>query len=210
MKWLASIFMLIQIPLMVLNLLGAVVAFIWLVCLGQWRIIAIGIGSFFGATTLIGIALAPGLLLLPLAMATENRSRVWIFMLIGLSQAYTTAVIIGWCASVLYYARILATIAHALPVWLWSYEIVTGPWAYMSSREQHSNSRSNSVFHVLFLSIAYVIAALSAWLGRASFQTCVVILTAIMLISWTVQIAIFALESAEEQRRKNPFEIARD
>lgn len=115
----------------------------WLICLGQWRIILIGIGSFLGASTFIGIALTPGLILLPFAKAFKSKSRILTFLVLGLPQAYTTIVTVAWCAAVLHYTRLLATTTSPLPIWLWGYKIATGPWAYMSSYDQRTDPKSN-------------------------------------------------------------------
>jgi len=193
------------VPLIIMNLLGGIVALIWLICLGQWRVIFAGLLSFLCATFLISFALAPGFLFGLVAVAVSSKKPDSRFVLVtsaALSQLYTTAVITAWGSIVLYFCLRMATPSSLLPVLLFGYEVATGPWAALAARDQQSDSRSNSVFHVLFLSVGYVIAAASPWLGGISVPTSFIILAVTMAVSWVFQLVIFIAEFSAERRER--------
>jgi hypothetical protein len=59
----ATIIRLISIPVMLLNLGGGIVGGIWLVVLGKWGLLGIGLASVFISSIGLGLALTPSMLL---------------------------------------------------------------------------------------------------------------------------------------------------
>src|SRR5207237_7369565 len=76
MKALTAIITALSIPLMILNMLGAVVSGIWLIVIGQWTPVVEGIVWFIVSSFLLGFALAPGLLLAAPAVWFAERRKI--------------------------------------------------------------------------------------------------------------------------------------
>lgn len=93
-----AIFSMILIPLMFLNMFGGIVSGIWLAVLGQWWAIGYGIAGLFLSTTLLGLAMMPGLIFAaPAAILADKGKLVLAFPLMLLSQLYTYVIVTAWC-----------------------------------------------------------------------------------------------------------------
>jgi hypothetical protein len=200
---LLALYAVLQIPLMVLNACGAVIAGTWLCFLGEWGVVLLGLVCFVGATFLMPFVLLPASLF-GLALVARSGEmpdgRLVPIVMVALSQIYITAVITAWGSLVLYVCARMATPGSLFPVLLLGYEVATGPWATLAAKDHQTDSRSNSGFPVLFLSVGYVVAMVFIWLDGAIIQTGFIVLAAAMALSWIVQVVIFAIEFSADRR----------
>jgi hypothetical protein len=58
----------LSIPILILNMLGGIIAGIWLSFLGEWILIVIGIVLLFTSHLYLSFLMLPGLLFAPIAM----------------------------------------------------------------------------------------------------------------------------------------------
>lgn len=203
MKAYSALIPIMGIPMLAMNIAGGLVAGVWLLFLSEWRILFYGLVSIFSASWVIGLLLAPTLLLIPLASRFEKNPNGAI-VIASLSQIYTTGTILIWGFCVLMlFTRIAASRNHPLPFFLWSYEVATGPWAFLASHDQRADPKSNSIFSVYFLSIAYMLALLAFWLGGITGSTAFIIMAVVMSLSCAFQLAIFIAAFREEIEMKN-------
>jgi hypothetical protein len=139
------------LPLMLLNFVGGIVGYIWLVFLGEWSVIGIGIlATVFGAFV-CSVALAPGLLVSVPAVGMYSRggvARIASFPLMLIGLAWTFAVMCVW--AVWWFAYFMsAGVLSILPALLVAYSVATAPWVYMAQKEAQSgdgNAASTAFF----------------------------------------------------------------
>src|SRR5690606_4777318 len=101
---------------MLLNLLGGVVAGIWLAVLGEWGTLFRGLGILIGGALTISLFMMPGLLLAAPAASLHTSGKRLGFYFFGLmSLLYTYGVLAGWCVLVLLYFLNRADSASEIP-----------------------------------------------------------------------------------------------
>jgi hypothetical protein len=126
-----------QLPIMLLNFFGFIVAIIWLLVIGQWGSVVAGVFTIFIASFVLGLALLPGMIIsAPGIYFANRRITIGIYFFGFLAGVYTYAVITAWCGGVTFYFLRNAP-SHAFwPLLIWSYGVATSPWTYMAQREQ--------------------------------------------------------------------------
>jgi len=176
-----------MVPLILLNLLGDIVAGVWLAALGEWWAIGYGIASMLFGTFLLGIAMMPGLAFgAPAVLLYEKGKTYLAFPLLVLSEFYTYALVSGWCLFVFFAFMSRANHHNAWPLLIWSYGAALGPWIYMAQQEQNDASSLTSFFG----QVAYVVMAL--WLvifGSTTLRGLALVFSAVMFTGMCIQIA---------------------
>ena len=188
MQGLTALIAAFSISLMLMNLFGGIVSGVWLACLGEWKILGIGllVGSF--AAFPISIALMPAILFaLPSAKLIERGKIRLGIVLSAPATLYTVAVMAAWCYLVFSVAFGLAAERHPIPILLWSYGVATGPWAYMASKEDRGSEAGASTMYVFFISLAYLLMVAMRLIGDAEFWTCFTALIVVMLLALVFQ-----------------------
>ncbi len=129
----------LALPLMLLNLLAGIVGGVWLLLLGKWQLVALGLASTIGGTFIISLLLLPGtLIMLPFmrdAPDAQPRSALFVVAagLIGLG--YTYCVMGAWAIMAFKVMTSDAGSAAKIPALLWSYAASTAIWNHMAQRE---------------------------------------------------------------------------
>ncbi|MDB4618240.1 hypothetical protein OAG53_01045 [Akkermansiaceae bacterium] len=204
MKTLIPILTALTIPLVLMNLLGGLVSGIWLAFLGEWKAIGFGILLLIISSFAIGIAMLPGLLFAaPAAAAIEKSNNALGIFFAGLSSIYTGVVMFGWAMFVFLFFNKISDSASVIPMLLWSYGAVTGPWAHMAQKdEQASGGRGNSLafIPVFFLSIGYLLMIVTALIFGATLLTCASIVGVSLLLG---SVVVFSAAVAEDRARRN-------
>ena len=190
---------LFSIPLMIINLLGGIVSFIWLAVLGEWSIIGYGIAGLVFSTFGIGLAMMPALLLImPAAALYEKGSKFGFYIFSFLGTLYTITVLCIWCLGVLFFFAKLADSSSFIPVLLWSYGIATGPIASMAQKEQNDYA----FISTFFAQIAYILVLIIILFSRVSLLDVSIIFGVIMFIGLIIQFTIASqIERAEQESR---------
>src|ERR1039458_8887908 len=91
-----------------LNTLGPVIAGIWLLFLGEWKLVLISfLATALLASKLIGLALVPQVAIAgPAFYFAKRRNRILTYFFIFLSHLYAAALMVGWSVMVLDYFKI--------------------------------------------------------------------------------------------------------
>lgn len=185
-------------------MLGGIVSGIWLAFLGEWKAIGMGIVLLIASTFILGFALMPSLIFAaPAAKALEAGKNSVGMLLGGLTSLYTSAVMLGWGMLIFIYFYKQADASSLIPMLLWSYGAVTGPWAHMAQKdEQASGGSGNSLafIPVFFLSVGYLAVIITVLTVGASLQTCILTLAAFLLLG---TIAVFSAAIAEGRARRS-------
>lgn len=197
MKALENLIRAFSVVLLPLNTFGGVVAGAWLVIIGEWWALGIGILIAIIGSFAIGLAMAPGLLLAGPAVIFQQkgvRSGFYLFSL--LSVVYMFAVLSAWCLVVFFIFAHRTSEASAFPVLLWSYAIATGPIAYMAQREQSTGNDMSSL-PAFFSQVAYFLSLVVVFLVARTTFAVVITFGAVMLIASIIQLSIGIISEHE-------------
>jgi hypothetical protein len=130
----------ISVPLLLLNLLSGIVAGIWLILLGDWRIVVGGFIYAFAGVFLISLAIAPGLIFAAPAAMAAQKGRSVLALVLGLpSLLWTYLPLFGSCFLFMKYAAQTHD-GSILPYLLWAYSTALAPWSYMAQKEQQAGN----------------------------------------------------------------------
>jgi hypothetical protein len=198
MKALGKLFDGMTVALMLLNMLGGIVAGIWLAILGEWGTIFRGLVTLAFGGFAISLVMMPGLLLAAPAAALDSKGSRAGFYLFGLlSLIYTNAVLIAWCILVMLYFANRADNSSVIPTMLWAYGAATGPIAYLAQKDLRSGNEYAGI-STFFAQVAFVASVLVAFMARPGLIAVISVFSIIMLIGLSLQAAIaFSIDRAQ-------------
>ena len=202
----------LTVPIMILNLLGGIIAGIWLAILGEWGEIFRGILFMVVSGFAISIALMPSLLFAaPAAMAIEKGKKLLGMFFGSLSVLYTVALMTVWCIWIMWLFVSSATDSSLIPLLIWSYGVALAPWMWLAQKDQQGGGGNEySMFTIFFAQVSYILAMVMFFLG-ATLGTIAVMFGAIMLLGAILQVSIaFGGEikkSFSKKEVKEAFEI---
>jgi len=156
------LFAIFQLPIVVLNALGFIVSGIWLLVIGQWRLVVAGLVVSIFAPFLLGLALLPGILIGAPGIHLANRGvTIGVYFFGFLSSAYTYVLIAAWCEGITF-SFLHDAPSHAFwPLLIWSYGVATSPWSYMAQRDQSPVS----ILAAFFAQVAFIVMMISVAFG---------------------------------------------
>lgn len=158
-KTVGTVIGILTAPIIVLNMLGGIIAGVWLAFLGEWRLIILGILLVFTAHIYLSILLLLSLPLDAIGMYLYKKDNIFRHVFLFLSQFYTNLLIVGTCAFAyfvcLYFCDGESKIGM-IPYMLWSWGMALGPWQYFQSHERDNEYSaidlfSATIFYFLFL-----------------------------------------------------------
>lgn len=181
----------LAVPLGLLNMLGGIVAGIWLAVLGKWGIIGYGVAALFVSGFGLGIAMMPGLLFAaPAAMLHEKGNKLGFYFFGFLGALYTVAVLTAWCIAVLYFFARQANADSIIPILLWSYGVATGPIGWLAQKEAQGGGGEGAMISTFFAQVAYVIVILAVFFFSVSLIDVIILFGAVMAIGLVFQFRI--------------------
>jgi hypothetical protein len=202
MKALTAIMTVLSVPLLILNMLGAIVSGIWLAVIGEWRPIGFGIFSFCVSSFLLGFALMPGLLLIaPAAWFAERRKILGVVVFGILSSLYNLALVTAWCCAILAFFVKDATESSLIPRLIWSYGLATGPWSYFASKDQGEGTEGfASTLAVFFAQLAYLVIMVLVLFTSMTVLGAIEVFAGFMLVGLIIQTTLSVMLQLEEKR----------
>ena len=119
-----------------LHLLGGLVAFVWLLFLGQWSTLGVGVLAVLLSGLVIRVALLPGLWLFgtPAAVLQQGPRRNLARPFYALIGANTVVVMGAWCLLWAWTFLSRAEPDTRIPLLLWAYAVSIGPWARIARK----------------------------------------------------------------------------
>ena len=210
MKALSGIITALSIPLMILNMLGGIVAGIWLAILGEWSMIITGILIFFVSTWVLGIIILPSLLLTTPAALFAEKGKTFGLVIFGtLSSIYILAVITAWCCGILFLFARNATPHTIIPLLLWSYGLATGPWAYMAGKESRGGESEGfaSTLATFLAQLAYLTIMILVLFTPITLLDAIKVFSGFMVAALVIQITLTILIQKEMKAEKQMREI---
>jgi hypothetical protein len=190
----------LSIPLMILNMLGGIVAGIWLAILGQWGIIGIGILVFIVSTSILSFVIMPSILLAaPAAYCAEKGKTLGLVFFGAISSLYILAIVTIWCCGILFLFVRDATASNLIPKLLWSYGLATGPWAYMASKDAHGGDSAGfaSMSATFLAQLAYLTIMILVIFTTITLLGAVKVFAGFMVVSLIIQMTLAVLIQRE-------------
>jgi len=155
----------LSIPILILNMVGGIIAGIWLAFLGEWKLILIGIVLLFTSHFYLSILMLPGLLFAPICVRLYEKKNPLGHLFGFLSQFYTNLLIVATCA----FAFFICTRFYGgeskfglIPYLLWSWGMALGPWQFFQSKEPDNEFSAITLFSA---TIFYFLFLISIFLG---------------------------------------------
>lgn len=181
----------LAVPLGLLNMLGGIIAGIWLAVLGKWGIIGYGVAALFVSGFALGIAMMPGLLFAaPAALLHKKGNKLGFYFFGFLGALYTVAIITAWCIAVLYFFVRQANSDSIIPILLWSYGVATGPMGWLTQKEVQGGGGVSATIATFFAQVAYVIVILAVLFFSVSLVDVIILFGAIMVVGLVFQFRI--------------------
>ena len=181
----------LAVPLGLLNMLGGIIAGIWLAVLGKWGIIGYGVAALFVSGFGLGIAMMPGLLFAaPAAVLHEKGNKLGFYFFGFLGALYTVAVLTAWCIAVLYFFARQADSGSIIPILLWSYGVATGPIGWLAQKEAQGGGGEGAMISTFFAQVAYVIVIFAVLFLSVSLADVIILFGAIMVVGLVFQFRI--------------------
>ena len=156
----------LTLPILILNMIGGIIAGMWLAFLGEWRLIFIGIVLLFTAHFYLSILMLPGLIFVPICVRLYEKKNPFGHLFGFLSQFYTNLLIVGTCA----FAFFICTRFYdgesklgLIPYLLWSWGMALGPWQFFQSKEPDNEFSAITLFSA---TIFYFLFLISIFLGH--------------------------------------------
>lgn len=172
-----------EILSMGLNLFGGLSG-LWLLFLGEWGVVVLGLVYAIFSSLFISFALIPGLLISTPAVYFIDSGKKVIGAFFGfLSIIYTIALIIIWCMYVLIEFPQLVDSNAIIPILFWSYGVAMTPWIYLAQQDLRTGN-DHAVYTTFFAEISYLIAIIMYYFGATLFSI-LVVFSVIMLVSAT-------------------------
>lgn len=201
MKFIGTLTELLSFPIMVLNLLGGLTGGIWLLFLGQWKIVVGSlIVAMFGSYVLMAPLLLGLIFAIPVNTALKRGQMKWVSFLAGISMLYKTSIMVIWACGVLILFCEKAQQYPILPFLLTSYGVATTPWASMASAESDSSGFNPGALMTFWLSAGYI-GAIAVRLCGGSYLYCFASIATFTLLGAVIN--FFA--TLELDRAQRPF-----
>lgn len=198
MSAIASMLGAISVPLMVLNFIAGFMSAIWLLIIGEWRSVVLGIVIVAVASFILGILILPTLLLAGLASTGKKLLQ---YISAVLSTLYVGTIIVVWCTVILLVFLGRASPRNTIPMMLWSYEVATGPWAYMASKD---GDNTYSMISTEFAEIGYAVVLVMIFLKSRSLPNMITAMAVCMLIGQIINWTVLRAMMKEEARSNAP------
>jgi hypothetical protein len=199
MKKLGLMLQALGILLGILFLIGGIVPAVWLLIIGHWEEVALGILAALVDTLVIGILLAPTLLLAAAAVGLIRKHNVVASLVVTvLGQLYTTGVVAAWCFGVLWFFTSGVSANALVPTLFWSFLVALGPWEYLASKEEDN---PYSAITTMVFGAAYIVNIVMILFGHGSVKAILGVFGVAMLLVTVVNSGAYAVSRAEEDRQ---------
>jgi hypothetical protein len=167
-----------QIPIIVLNIFGFIGSAIWLLVIGQWIPLVVGIVISIFAPFALGLAVLPSMIFaMPGIRSAERGFTIGVYFFTFLSSVYVALLITGWCGAITYYFLKDAPSYAFWPLLIWSYGVATSPWTYMAQKDEGVAS----TMAAFFAQAAYVVMMIAIAFG-ADLKTAAQVFSLVMVI----------------------------
>jgi hypothetical protein len=135
---------------MLLNFLAGIVGGIWLLLLGEWQVVVIGLVAGVCGTFIAGLLILPSMLLVGPLIGVASATRLQhspVFMAITalIGVGYTYCVTGLWAHVSFRWLTAHVALDAKIPILLWCYAVATSTWNYMAQQDARSGNEMTSM-----------------------------------------------------------------
>lgn len=197
---------LLILPLMLLNTFGGIIAGIWLAILGEWGHIGTGLLLAIGGPWFLSIPLGLGMLVLaPMLLLLEKVKNVWLqapFAMVGASV--TLGIMVAWAYLCQFILLEDASSDNLIPLVLWTYGAITGPFVYMAQKDQQAGGGNEySVIALFFYQIASIINMVIIGFFDFEIEETLPIFIGVMAVAMVIQVIIMIAQTKAQMQRSS-------
>lgn len=185
-----ALFLIVMIPLTLIQVIGGITGGVWLAVLGQWELIAYGAAALV-APFFLQLVLSPGFLVAGPAIQLIRAGRIGAAIpFVFLSQLFVFAAIGVWCIGVFSLFVPGARVDMVWPVLIWSFVVALGPWLYLARDDSQGRPGEGSFMAVFFAQVSYVAMAAAFVLYGLSYTDLVLLFAGTMAAGVVAQTAL--------------------
>lgn len=157
MRWAVAFLMATSIPLMLLSGVGALASAIWLVVLGDWRIVLYAVFITAFGHMLFRLALIPvGKFALIVVATSERNWKTASTALVLLANSYVVAIEVLWGTSIFLWFGQRWHDGNAIPLWILTFAVATGITAALSREEYKLDPNTTALVNSIVNQISFV------------------------------------------------------
>lgn len=140
-KFLEQLAVLVFLPILLINSLGGIIAFVWLMFESEWTLIIQGLIAFVVSSFGLAIAFLPAVGVSLIGMFFyKMKIKILAYPIFWIAALLNIAIISIWTLIVFSYALDNSSPETSLiPITLWAYGVSVGPIQYMASKEGSEN-----------------------------------------------------------------------
>jgi hypothetical protein len=199
-QFLIGIIAVLALPLMLLNMLGDVIAAIWLLCLWKWQALLLGFCGLF-SHFFLGLAIMPSVLLAAPVVTLIEKGKARLAIILGLpAMVYIHGLVFSWCMVIIYLCLQMADAQSIIPMMLLAYGVATGPWAYMALQERQAGSGEEAATATFFAQLGCAVAILLILLFNVEFATAAIVVGLVIAAGATMQYVLAAMAQIAEEK----------
>jgi hypothetical protein len=161
-----KVFEALVLPVAFMNIVSGVIGGIWLLVLGEWRLILIGLLLTFTAHWHLSLLLLISTPLDIIGMRLYDKGSKWHYLFVYISLLYANLLLFASCilAYIICTSFFDGEIGIALlPYALWSWGMALGPWRFLVSRG--GATEMGAINMIFSASILYLLFIVSVFLG---------------------------------------------
>jgi len=202
MKSFFTLISVLLVPIFVLNILGDIVAGIWLVILRDWEALWVGILAIFASHFPLSLFLMVGMIfILPAQYFIKKNNKSGILVCSFLSISYTLTLITIWSVMILWFFISSATPQNIMPRLIWSYGTAMSPWMFFAQKDQQGGDGNEySLISLLFAEVAYISAMAMILFLKATMFNILAVFGIVMGVCLIVEM-IIGIKSSKESLR---------
>lgn len=185
---------LISLVLNLLYIFGGIVGGIWLLIVGEWKLLLLTFITSLIIPFVYSIITMPFsyLLMLPVGYFKERKRKMPLIILGSMNLLISCVTIVAWVMLAFFFMMMYTdrTGVSMVPLLLYGYSVTTGPFIYMASKE--SDDSKASKIGVYLAQISYVILAILFFFDAMRLSLPIIIALIILL-------QIYLLKSAAQE-----------
>lgn len=173
----------VGLPLLLLNMLGGIVAGVWLIFIGDWSLFWLGLALGFLGVFLCSIAVLPNVALAAPGIALMQRGNVTAGMLFAAAATlYITVVMVAWSVLTHYVIVDRADQPSSMLTAVWAYGVAVGPWTFLAQKEAQGNPDTPAGMTSFFLQLASLLVGVMYLAGFSDHWTLAYAALAVMAV----------------------------
>jgi len=177
-------------PLIILNIFSGIAGGIWLIIIGQWKLIVAGLIFSSIMPWIYAIINLPEIGLGFLAASAWEKGSKLNFSILGfLGSIYNYAVLSIWSLFVLLFIIQRIESGNFVPYFLWAYSTIMAPLGYMASKEPPDSTGTS--MGLFFTEIYFIVLAI-LWILSIPFKS-IILITSCLIIFFSLIVIIIAV-----------------